>query len=595
MASERTASSKSWFFPTSPRSPYKLQGELKLLKQLEGKPWGAETQQEFAKLLMESPDFEGKTSRSEAAFSGRDRATRAPRLLGFVHFPRRGQKGAFKFTEIGNIFIQSTPEEQALIFQRQIAKVQFRSPLHNNKGFGDMSIRPLIVMLRLLFELDSLSKHEIALFAITITSETKFNEHVAVIRQFRESLSNLSGLERKSYKKSFSEEWVGKIYEEDILAGRTKLRQGGDDFISKKFRTLIDYADSTIRYLRATGLFTVQPHGQRLVLAKAAMEDAEYLIKNHSMASVEVYATDYDGYIEHYLGNASTPKLRKDEANQQLSDVDKLAQMVKKVSPHKAEELVERYHKSISSSEKLKVLGMLEREVTKISLSDQAKLLRANLVSSTKDVQEQYDLITTRGSDVLDRPLMYEWNTWRALVLINDAMDIVGNYIVDFDGYPVSTAAGNKPDIEAEYKDFHLIVEVTLSAGQKQYEMEGESISRHLGMKQKRLVEEGNFKPVFGVFVAEKINDNVVNYLLTQARFASKAYGGKVRIVPLKRSMFEKLMISSVTNTHFTSRVLFDFFTAVFSDEILRNFEFTDEDWLGHISECLDELGAVIA
>ncbi|MEE2003394.1 AlwI family type II restriction endonuclease, partial [Alkalimonas sp. MEB108] len=237
MASEKTASSKSWFFPTSPRSPYKLQGELKLLKQLEGKPWGAETQQEFAKLLMESPDFEGKTSRSEAAFSGRDRATRAPRLLGFVHFPRRGQKGAFKFTEIGNIFIQSTPEEQALIFQRQIAKVQFRSPLHNNKGFGDMSIRPLIVMLRLLFELDSLSKHEIALFAITITSETKFNEHVAVIRQFRESLSNLSGLERKSYKKSFSEEWVGKIYEEDILAGRTKLRQGGDDFISKKFRT----------------------------------------------------------------------------------------------------------------------------------------------------------------------------------------------------------------------------------------------------------------------------------------------------------------------------------------------------------------------
>ncbi|MEE2002816.1 AlwI family type II restriction endonuclease [Alkalimonas sp. MEB108] len=180
-------------------------------------------------------------------------------------------------------------------------------------------------------------------------------------------------------------------------------------------------------------------------------------------------------------------------------------------------------------------------------------------------------------------------------MLINDAMDIVGNYIVDFDGYPVSTAAGNKPDIEAEYKDFHLIVEVTLSAGQKQYEMEGESISRHLGMKQKRLVEEGNFKPVFGVFVAEKINDNVVNYLLTQARFASKAYGGKVRIVPLKRSMFEKLMISSVTNTHFTSRVLFDFFTAVFSDEILRNFEFTDEDWLGHISECLDEFGAVIA
>jgi hypothetical protein len=48
MIKGKTARSRAWNFPTSPRSPYKLQGELKLLKAFDGRVWDKNTQLEFS-------------------------------------------------------------------------------------------------------------------------------------------------------------------------------------------------------------------------------------------------------------------------------------------------------------------------------------------------------------------------------------------------------------------------------------------------------------------------------------------------------------------------------------------------------------------
>ena len=42
------------------------------------------------------------------------------------------------------------------------------------------------------------------------------------------------------------------------------------------------------------------------------------------------------------------------------------------------------------------------------------------------------------------------------------------------------------PDIECDYDDFSLSVEVTLQAGQRQYESEGEPVARHYGQLKKK-------------------------------------------------------------------------------------------------------------
>ena len=500
--------------------------------------------------------------------------------LGFVHFPKRGRTGAFNFTDVGNAFLDATVEEQVLIFQRQLSKVQFKSPLHDSGGFEDMSIKPMTVMIKLLLELGTMSKVEVALFGVTLTDHKKFDLHLNVIKEYRAKIATLNSRDRKLFRAEFSYSWVMKIYESDINAGRTKLREGGVNFLKTKLSTLKDYADSTIRYLRATGLFTVSPHGQRLILLNANIEDARFLLKNYGISLSTYTDLDFDAYIDTYLGNPSLPLIRKDDPTLQIEDLNKMISEFAKVNSTEAEKYKHSYDTAKSRLEKLQVIGRLETALGTIQIINEAKSIRENQVSSLTDIKLAYNAITSRQSEILDRPLMYEWNTWRAMVLINDAKNIQGNYTTDPDGNPVSTAGGSKPDIQIEYDTFHLIVEVTLSSGKKQFEMEGEPISRHLGALQKQVFESGDIRPVFGIFVAETLNETVISHLLTQARYKSQVYKGSIRILPMTRLVFEAFMESTISHPNFSHKVLHNFFENAFSQEAIQLGEY---DWVSFI------------
>lgn len=583
MADAETAKSRAWFFPTSPRSPHKLQGELALLKTLEGKIWDKTTQTNFAYLLRDYADFDGNISATDPAFSGRDRATRAPRLLGFVEFPKKGTKGTFKFTDAGNLFLATAPNEQSLIFQRQIAKVQFKSPLHTSGGFESMSVKPLMVMIRLLLEFKTMSKTEVALFGVTLTDEKKFEARVKELTSYRAKLAKIDAGKRKLFRRDFAKSWVENIYKQDIAVGNTKVREGGKDFVKTKLSTLKDYADSTIRYLRATGLFTVNPNGQRLELLNASMEDAKFLLKKYGIGLSTYTKLEVSEYIGKYLGNPSVPLIRKDDDALKAIDLDlMLAQVAAEHSVAAADTYRKEFKSATSRTARLQILTKLEVLLGEIQVANEARGIRDNLIVSLSTISEQYEKIANKQSDVLDRPLMYEWNTWRAMVLINDAKSIQGNYVSDQDGNPVSTAGGNKPDIQVEYEGFHLVVEVTLSSGAKQYEMEGEPISRHLGNIQKKLIADGDTRPVFGIFVAEKLNESVISHLLTQARFPNQHYKGSIRIVPMSRKTFQILMESAVIHKRFTSRVLKAFFENSFSK---KSIEMGELDWMAMVDK----------
>lgn len=61
-----------------------------------------------------------------------------------------------------------------------------------------------------------------------------------------------------------------------------------------------------------------------------------------------------------------------------------------------------------------------------------------------------------------------------------DGGNIKANLKFDDFGNPMSTAQGNMADIVCDYGDFGLTVEVTMQSGQRQYETEGEPVTRHL-------------------------------------------------------------------------------------------------------------------
>ena len=150
---------------------------------------------------------------------------------------------------------------------------------------------------------------------------------------------------------------------------------------------------------------------------------------------------------------------------------------------------------------------------------------------SLEKVKQSFAEIGNKKFEVLDRPLMYEWNTWRAMVLINDVKAIQGNFVTDPDGNPVTTAGGGKPDILVEYASFWLTVEVTLSSGLRQFESEGEPVSRHLGDLQRLTVERGDERPVFCLFIAESVVETVFGHFLTLARYKNQRALGALKIV----------------------------------------------------------------
>lgn len=583
MAESTTARSRSWNFPTSPRSPYKLQGELKLLKAFDGRVWDNTTQLEFAKSLANYEGFEGNVSKDETAFSARDRL-RGPRLMGFICTPKRGTKGGkLEFTEVGNIFLDASEEQQELIFQRQIAKVQYRSHLHNNKGFEDMNVRPLMLMIKLLLELEKMSKEEIALFALTLTDYKKFDEVVKEIKNYRLEVSKRkAGIERKTYKKDYSIQYVNKVYEDDIEKGKVKLREGGKDFSKTKLQTLKDYSDSSIRYLRATGLFTLLPHGQTLALTKAKIEDSLYLLNKYGIGISSYTDNEYTDYVMNYLGNPSLPELRIDNNEDQQKDFLRMYDFVKVIDVNFSKAIQTEFINAKSSTEKINAIVRLEKKITEIQLKNEAKNIRKDFTSSLNDIRQIFIDINAREKDIVDRPLMYEWNTWRSMVLINDALNVQGNYHADADGNPVSTASSNMPDILCEYENFWLGVEVTLQSGMKQYETEGEPIFRHIGKLQKTTIKSNDNRPVFGLFVAERINPEVISHLHAVASRKSQVYLGKVKILPIERVNFERLTESVLQHPNFSNQILLKFFEDVFS---AINSDLGEIDWFNLVQE----------
>lgn len=134
---------------------------------------------------------------------------------------------------------------------------------------------------------------------------------------------------------------------------------------------------------------------------------------------------------------------------------------------------------------------------------------------------------------------MLEWNVWRAMTML-DGGEVKANLKFDDFGNPMSTAQGNMADIVCDYGDFGLSVEVTMASGQKQYEMEGEPVSRHLA-KLKKSTE----KPSYCLFVAPTINEACVAHFYALHKMNISYYGGKSTIVPLPLNIFCKMVEDS--------------------------------------------------
>ena len=89
-------------------------------------------------------------------------------------------------------------------------------------------------------------------------------------------------------------------------------------------------------------------------------------------------------------------------------------------------------------------------------------------------------------------------------------------------------------------------------------------------------------RPVFGLFVAERINPEVISHLHALASRNSQVYLGKVRILPMERVSFERLTESALQHPNFSNQILLKFFEDVFSS---ANSDLGEIDWFNLVQQ----------
>ena len=511
--------SKTLFFVTSPRSPMKMQPEISLLvSQFNGKPWNPSTQIQFIRALAQDPNFEGTGSPSDMAFSARDRINRGPKAFGFVDISPTVQ-----LTEAGANFIDGELAEEALL--RQLLKFQLPSPFHRetSRNVGLFYVKPYLEIFRLIDKLGTVTFDEIMIFGMQLTRYNKFDEIVNKIYKFRAAKNRHNG-SYKNFMGEYRDKEIYKIYEEEILSGNTRTRESRDasvqKFIKTKASNMRDYTDACFRYLRATGLVSISQKGRSLSILPEKMEEVHYFLNHIDRRPCFV---DDEARYKAYLFDSQLPVLYTDNRD----NLEKELAMLTDISVGEI---------ASTSTEDLK------KELMKAIQNRKDRIIR-DQIQQLKAFKNYTDIINVftdiKDNNFYDVPLMLEWNTWRAMTML-DGGNIKANLKFDDNGQPMSTASGNIADIVCDYGDFNLSVEVTMSTGQRQYEMEGEPVSRHLA-KLKR--EQG--KEAFCFFIAPKINESCIAHFYTLHRTNIAFYGGKSVIIPIELEVFEKMIEQS--------------------------------------------------
>lgn len=466
-------------------------------------------------LLKEENFFNGQGAK-DPAFSARDRINRAPKALGFIILSPK-----IRLTPAGSELVNSKRKDE--IFLRQLLKFQVPSPYHNpSANAAEFWVKPYLELFRLVRHFGSLKFDELMFFGLQLVDYRKFDEITQKIKKFRTAKAQNEG-KYKKFRKEYLDKEIREIYQHDIIAGNTKTRETNDKSISKFLKTkasnMRDYADACIRYLRATGLVNISHIGKSVSIVPEKIQEVDYFLEHTNPDPVFI---DNEKKYINYLGNTEIPTLLSD--NREL-----LEQKIASEFP----EIQIRNEMSLSQL----------KDIFADKLEKRKEQILTEQVTAIKDYR-LFDEINSIFDQILDNslydtPLMLEWNTWRAMTML-DGGNIKANLKFDDFGNPMSTAQGNMADIVCDYGDFGLTVEVTMQGGQRQYETEGEPVTRHLA-KVKRETE----KPAYCLFIAPNINDACIAHFYALHKMNISYYGGKSTIVPLPLSVFLKMVEDS--------------------------------------------------
>lgn len=545
---------------TSPRSPYLISKYIEVIEanDMEGLVYDRDFQTKFYNVLSKAQVAgEEAGNAKNKAFAGRDKLTRMPQALGFF-ITQQGKK--FEITEAGKLLKDDDLFEDVLI--HQMLKYQLPSRLHKEKlsNSGHFRIKPFLEMIRLINTLEYLTYKEMLIFGMTLTDYRNFDLTVNKIKDYRTKRKEAKKA-RKSLRKFDYEiqlETFSELYEDIIDLGDFSTRETQtktvEEYMKKKIKNWGDYTDSIFRVLRASGLF-VFTQGKSLSVSKNRQIEVDYILENvdREIEPIDISREEFDSYIS----NPNIPYLLNDNFNELINNLKSLG-----IEPENNDTLYDLKHK----------LNRKRVENRNEKIKEQEASLKLRQQKDIDDIIDMFESITNKVIEPATmRPTFYEWNIWRAITMINHG-DIKGNFLVDDSGMPASTAGGGQSDIVGDYGSFNIGIEVTLSTGKKQYETESEPVTRHIGEMQVQ-------KPTFGLFIADTLQDTVINHFYTVSHQNSRIYNGVVDIIPMDTKTFiEFFKRASKKDIQPDDLLSIHNFSKAYSKKMLIN-EGTEVDW----------------
>jgi hypothetical protein len=307
--------------------------------------------------------------------------------------------------------------------------------------------------------------------------------------------------------------------------------------------TFNDYADTNLRYLKATGL--VQSKGRGLSLVPEKHVFVEKLIQDTGIPDSD------RSYFITLCNGAKLPTDNKDSALAVLDDL--LQQLEKRGIPFDA---------TGKPTDTPADIAIIRHQIEEILSERNEEEYATRQAVEWEEIAAYMELIITRkgkktlsnGEDIevpqAEAPAYFEWVLWRAFLAINSLANKpyeARRFKIDQDFLPVGTAPGNGPDLIFEFHDFVIVVEVTLTANSRQEAAEGEPVRRHVADLVSHYGAQSG-KPVYGLFIANRIDSNTAETFRIGVWFTRTDDKMRLDIIPVTlvqfKAFFEALFTS---------------------------------------------------
>ncbi|ENM1985253.1 AlwI family type II restriction endonuclease (plasmid) [Acinetobacter lwoffii] len=507
---------------TTVRSPFRLIDGLKVFASTNGDIRGAkEKELVFCKALVDggiiSSSFEAEdvSGFSDTTYSVGRKWRSALEKLGFIEQFNQ----IYILTENGrNLLNSQTLQSDQECYLRSLILYSYEAQ-NSDDSIGAFS--PLMLTLHIMKELDNR----------TGSSKVSFQEMAAVIQltfsyldidQAVDEIISIRGNRQVAVsKKKFDRE----------------LYQSKSDQASISASSIKDYADTNLRYLKATGLFTASGKGiafiedKKLIIDKL-LEMYQFFDINSSQLKIQVGAplpTDNQETNILLIAQLEETLQRNRIAFEKNSSI-KHAPIgeIKNYRYHLEELLFENNEKKFAQNQKNEwdeILGYMH-------------LLLSPKTSSLEIADKEISIPSG------ERPAYFEWVLWRAFLALNHLIiepQQCRRFKVDQDFKPIHNAPGGGADVIFEYENFKILGEVTLTSNSRQEAAEGEPVRRHIAVETVNTPS----KEVYGLFLALTIDTNTAETFRHGAWYHQEELMD-VKILPLTLESFKNYLESLI-------------------------------------------------